>query len=181
MPESYPLVHAGQRATAKLMNSFHPVTVRKTGDTSRTSLTPAADPDLRFSVVANAVYELQGALFVSSNEPSAGADPDDNIKIDWSAPTGSEGSWGASGRAEGGESDTGDMKYLGTATITNSRMYGTGRGGSTAPFVIIIQAVLITGSVDGIYSLDWSVGQNVNTAATITVYEHSHLVLTRVA
>lgn len=188
MAERYPAVRAGQRVTGNLLESLKPVTVRKMADTARTSLTATADQELQFSVEANAVYQGEGILYVSSNEPSDANDPSDNIKIDWGAPTGSDGTWGAIGRAAADgdgdppiDSDTGDARLIGTSTVTNSRNFGTDNGGAGAPLTVHVQMLLITGSTAGTYSLNWSVSQNVSSAATITLYQDSFLVLQRIA
>lgn len=188
MAESYPAVAAGQKATGSLMESFKPRTVRKASDTGRTSLTATADPELQITVEANAIYLMEGILFVSSNEPSDANDPSDNIKVDWGAPSGSDGSWGAIGlRAADGDgippvdSDTDEVRLVGTTTVTNSRNYGVDNGGTNSPNPIQVQGLLITGSTAGTYSVNWGVGQNISTAATITVYTNSFIVLQRIA
>lgn len=188
MAESYPPFIAGQRVTGSLFESYKPITARKVADTARTSLTATADPELQLVVEANAVYQGEGILFVSSNEPSDANDPSDNIRVDWSAPTGSDGTWGAVGlRAADADgippvdSDTDEVRLIGTPTITNSRVFGTDNGGSGNPVTVHLQMLLITGSTAGTYSLDWGVGQNVSSAATITVYQDSFIALRRIA
>jgi hypothetical protein len=188
MPETYPTFRSGQRVTGNLLKSSQPVTVRKVSDTARTSTTATADPELQFAVEADAVYLMEGILYASSNEPSDANDPSDNIKIDWGAPSGSDGSWGAIGlRAADGDgippvdSDTDEVRLIGTSTVTNSRNYGADNGGSGATSPVQVQGVLITGAAAGTYSVNWGVGQNISTAATITLYAHSYIVLQRIA
>lgn len=191
MAESYPPFIAGQKVTGSLLVSFKPITVRKVADTARTSLTATADPELQLRVEANAVYRGEGLLYVSSNEPSDANDPSDNIKIDWGAPAGSDGSWGAVGRAAADndgtpgvppiDSETGNVRTIGTSTITNSRQYGTDNGGAGSTLTIHLQMLLITGATAGTYSLNWSVHQNISTAATITLYNDSFIALQRIA
>lgn len=177
MPESYPNVRAGQKVTGALLESMKPVTVRKASDTARTSTTPSADPELQFTVEANAVYTMEGVLYYDGSVDTT------DIQIDWSAPTGSDGSWGAIGLPEtdAGAANVNDtnVKLVGTTTITSARAYGVDNLGTGSPATLHVKSLLITGSTAGTYSLDWSVQSG--EAGTITMLNDSWLALQRIA
>lgn len=179
MAESYPAFRAGQKVTGELLASMLPRTVRKTSDTARTSTTPSADPELQITVEANAVYRMDGILYVFGSV-------DTDIQVDWSAPTGSDGSWGASGLAETenwvgalSPSNVTNGKLVGTTTITSARAYGVDDAGAGSPTAMQVQALLITGSTAGTYSLDWSVQSG--EVGTVTVMTDSYFTLVRIA
>lgn len=179
MAERYPTVRAGQKVTGSLLDSMLPKTVRKTADTARTSTTPSADPELQIAVEANGVYVVEGMLLVFGSV-------DTDMQLDWSAPTGSDGSWGATGLAETenwagalNPSNVTNGKMVGTTTITSARAYGVDDAGSGSPTAMFINGLLIVGSTAGTYSVDWSVQSG--EVGTITVMSDSWLKLTRIA
>lgn len=178
MAERYPQVRAGQKVTGALLESMLPLTVRKTSDTSRTSTTPSADPELQVAVEANAVYVMRGILYVYASVIT-------DLQLDWSAPTGSDGSWGAVALPEENlttpaPSNSAAVKTVGTVTITNARAYGVDAAGAGSPGTIHVQSLLITGSTAGTYSVDWSV-QSGAPAATLTMMTDSYITLQRIA
>lgn len=172
MAESYPPVRAGQKVTGSYLASFQPLTARKTADTSRTSTTATDDPELTFEVEADAVYRMKGILYVSGTVAT------DDIGIDWTAPSGASGHWGAAGPGVNATSDTGSVRLVGEDGIDSERSYGTGTGGATAPLTIHVQSLLITGSSSGTYALSWRLFSGTGTA---TIYTDSFLVLQRIA
>jgi hypothetical protein len=177
MAERYPIVRAGKRVTGAFLESFQPQFVRKTADTARTSGT-GADPELQFEVEANAVYEMRGMVYCSGTAST------DDINIDFSAPSGTDGTWSGHGMSNdalpdgsGGTVGTVAPKLLGTG-ITSGRSFGTGTGGASAPAAIAITATIIVGSTAGTYSLDWN---RLGGSGTVTVYQDSFMMFTRVA
>lgn len=176
MAESYPALRAGQKVTGSLLTSMKPLTVRKLSDTARTSTTPTADPELQFTVEANAVYRMEGILYYDGSVET-------DIQIDWSAPTGSDGSWGAVGAPETEaftpNVNVSQVKLVGTGTITSARAYGVDNLGTGSPLTLHVRSLLITGSTAGTYSLDWSVQSG--EVGTITMLNDSFLALRRIA
>lgn len=178
MAERYPTVRAGQKVTGSLLDSMLPKTVRKTADTSRTSNTASADPELQITVEANGVYIVEGTLYVTATDIVDGGGAVDDINIDWSAPSGSDGTWSGQGPLTNATSTETQIRTIGTA-ITSSRTFGVGSTSAAAPAVIDITATLIVGSTAGTYSLDWAVGTG--TSGPVVVYQDSWLKLTRIA
>jgi hypothetical protein len=157
----------------------------KASDTARSSTTTtAADPELQFSVLANAVYVMDGWLKVSG-------DATGDINLDWSPPTGSTGEWMGHGpgnnviSATGGPgvlaADTaetrGYMVRLESNDIAAARSFGLIT--STDLLTIVLNGTLRVGSSDGTYSLDWAQVSSVATATTI--YADSWIRLQRIA
>ena len=176
MAESYPTFRAGKKVTGALLESIKPVTVRKLSDTARSTTTVADDPELQFSVEANAVYRMEGVLYFNGSVAT-------DIEIDWSAPSGSDGSWAAIGmpQTETATPDTfnSNMSSTGTTTITSSRAYGVDDNGTGSPSTLHVRSLLITGSSAGTYALAWSVQPT--EVGTITMLADSFLYLQRIA
>lgn len=181
MAESYPTFSGSQRVGARLMASLLSQTVRKVLDTSRTSEVVALDPELQFTVEANAVYRMEGILYVSSNS-AVGVAPDDDIVIDFEVPSSATGKWGAVGLQTNSAEDSafGGLARLIGSDVDQGRQYGTDSGGIVDPSTIHFQGILITSS-GGTYGLSWSRGPTATTAETITVYADSLMTIQRVA
>lgn len=172
MAESYPSFRAGQKVSASLLDSMKPITVRKVLDTPRATATVTDDPELTFQVQANAVYRMEGILYVSNTTAT------DDITIDWTTPASSTGSWGAIGPATDTAVETDStVRTVGTSSIDASRAYGTSIGGASSPLTIHVRSLLITTSA-GTYALAWA--RNTGTGTT-TVYNDSFLSLQRIA
>lgn len=184
MVEYYPQPAAGQKITASLLRDMLPKTARKTADTSRNSTTTQTpDPHLTFEVEANAVYVWDGWI---KYEASTTGD----FIIDFSAPTGSLGEWGAHGPGIvvigaddsplGLQTDTaqstGYMLRVETNDVTQFRTYG---GLGAQQLTVLIAGTLRVGSTAGTFSLDWA--QGTSDASNTTVYTDSWLKMTRVA
>jgi len=185
MPEAYPTYLAGQRITASLLSSGQPQVARKTADTQRAATTtPAADPHLTFSVVANAVYVLDGWL--KYDGPTAA-----DLLLDWSAPSGTEGEWLGWGVGHSPVisfnttpaivSDSVQSRGYPIRTesndVTAAKSFGC-LGVGTA-LTMVLAATVRVGSVSGTYSLDWS--QQVSDASNVTLFTDSWLRLQRIA
>jgi len=171
MPERYPIVRAGKRVTGAFLESFQPLVVRKTADTGRTTTTAAADPELQLTVEANATYLVTAVLHCSNTTAN------DDINIDFTAPSGADGTWGGHGLAINVAADTADAR-MASQGVDTAKSFGTDDGGGTAPTPVFIMGMLITGSTSGTYSIDWC--QN-NATGTLTVYQDSWLRLDRIA
>lgn len=171
MAERYPTVRAGQKVTGELLDSMLPKTVRKTADTGRTSTTASDDPELQFTVEANAVYTVHGILFTNATDEAT------DINVDWTAPSGADGTWAGLGQPTTATTTDGTVRTVGTG-ITAARNYGVDSGGVSNPLTIRISALLITGSTAGTYALSW--GANA-ASGTVSVLTDSFLTFTRIA
>lgn len=141
----------------------------KAADTARTTGT-GDDPDLTFTVAANAVYRVHGALRVNTTD-ATNAD----INVDWTVPASAGGFWVGVGQPTGATGTDGTVRMQGSA-IDASRAYGAivSAGNELA---IVIDAILITASA-GTYALNWS---RTGGSGTLTLMQHSHLELIREA
>jgi hypothetical protein len=182
--EYYPQPLAGQRLRASTLRDMLPKTARKTADTSRSATTTAAaDPHLTFEVEANAVYVWDGWL---KYDGATGGD----FIVDFTAPTGSLGEWGAHGAGIvviGADDSplvlqtdtvqsTGYMVRLETNDVMQFRTYGALGTGNA--LTILIAGTLRVGSTAGTFSLDWA--QGTSNATATTVFTDSWLKMTRV-
>lgn len=147
---------------------------RRTSDLSRNASGPSDDPQLQFSVAANAVYALVGWVKYSALD---GAD----ISLDWSAPAGALGEWTGHGQGFATTAQTTNGYQIRTETtdITASRAF-SGTTATTGEFSILIMGTLRTAGTAGTYALQWA--QNTTDAANpTTVYTDSWLRLERIA
>lgn len=167
MAEQYPSPRAGQKVTGEFLSSMLPQTVRKVADTARTVTTPLDDPELQITVVANAVYTIDGLLHFSSSADSV------DVTIDWTAPTGADGSWSGIGQPTGATGTDGTVRTM-TTSITANRAYGTDDASNLS---IVVNTLLIVGSTAGTYALNW----NPANAGTCTMLTDSYLVFRRIA
>jgi len=185
MPEAYPTYLAGQRITASLLASGQPQTARKTADTQRAAVTtPAADPHLAFTVIAGAVYVLDG--WIKYDGPTAA-----DLLLDWSAPSGTEGEWLGWGVGHSPVisfnttpaivSDSVQSRGYPIRTesndVTAAKSFGC-LGVGTA-LTMELKATVRVGSTGGTYSLDWA--QQTSDASNVTLFTDSWLRLLRIA
>lgn len=145
---------------------------RRTSDLARdTTATPAADPQLLFSVRANAVYLLDGWIKYS-------ADTAADITLDWSIPAGALGEWTGTGASIDTAGSANGYEVQLTATdVDAARSFGG--AGTGANLTVDIKGTLRVGGTAGTYQLLWS--QRVSNAAATTLYTDSWLRLHRVA
>lgn len=147
--------------------------VYKTVDTPRNNTTTTvADPDLQFTVAANAVYTMEGFIIVSGDAGSGQG----RINLDWSAPTLATGKWTGTlvdGNATG--EPTAIRQFANDLTAARgSSTYGSAAGSEVG---IILRGILETANAAGTYSFDWA--QITSDAAATTVKAGSWLALTR--
>lgn len=172
MAERFPVFRAGQKVTGDLLASMQPLTARKVSDTSRASTTTTtADPELQFSVEANAVYTMDGWI---KYDAVTAAD----ISMDWSAPSGSLGEWTGSGAANDiAGAASGYLIQVAATDITTARSFGG--GGIGVLLTVNVYGTLRVGSTAGTYSFDWA--QLASNATATTVYADSWVRLIRIA
>ena len=143
---------------------------RKTADTPRTTATRTDDPDLTFSVAANAVYEVTGMLNWYTTDDSTA-----DIAADWTVPSGATGKWAGIGQPAGATSTDGTVRTV-ASDIDALRNYGA-LTDSSNPLTIIVHALLVTTNA-GTYALNWA---RTGGSGTLTLTQHSFIKLLRVA
>lgn len=145
---------------------------RKTADTARSqTTTPAADPHLTFTLVANAVYVMDGWIKYF-------ADPAADLTVDFTIPSGTLGEW--SGFAAGSNTSTATTVGYSIRTDSNDidqarNFYGTSDSDLTA----IINGLIRVGGTGGTYSLDWA--QSTSSLIATVLFTDSWLRLHRIA
>lgn len=168
----YPSIAAGTDITDDLLNSMMPAFVLKPSDTSRTSTTTfTADPDLTFSLAANATYEIVLYLHYSGHQSGL-------IKTQWTVPSGATGLRSGIGAASTNTDANlqGDGRFA-VHGFTTAVTYGT-RTTSTFQCAAIEEGIVTTTNA-GTFSLDWA--QNASHATATTVHSNSRLWVRRLA
>ncbi|MEI5100286.1 hypothetical protein RB200_19385 [Streptomyces sp. PmtG] len=172
MPEAYPTPLAGQRATATLLRSMQPQTVRKTADESRAATTTFLDDThLVFPAEAAAVYTMVGWIKYF-------ADPTPDIKMQFAVPSGCLGEWAwlmpGSGTAAG--ATTGYSIRTETNDVASFR---TGYGTSDTTQFTPVSGLFRMSTTAGNISLQWA--QNTSNATATVLYTDSWLTFLRIA
>lgn len=158
----------GSLIVSGVNGTFH---ARKTGDTNVTSQTiPQADPHLVIPVVANAVYELDGILFITSTSTT----PDVGIQMD--GPASSAGTWQTIAPPTSATTDDSTVRTIATAMGT-TRTYGLQTASQVFGFPV--SGMLQTVGTAGNFTVSWAQSTSSATATTMKVY--SWIRLTRVA
>jgi hypothetical protein len=137
---------------------------RKLGDTNRSSTTtPSDDPELVIAMVANAVYELEGVLFVTS----ASLTPD--FKMNINGPASSAGWWSSAAPSVGSTSDPDAVRTIASdiGTIT-TRSYGLPTVSDIYGFHIF--GMVETAGTAGNLAIQWSQATSNGTATTMKIY-----------
>lgn len=144
---------------------------RKTADTTITSnVTPVPDPHLFIPMVANAVYELNGMLLVTS----ASTTPDLTIQMD--GPAGSAGTWQTIGPPTAATTDDTPVRTIATS-LGAGRTYGLQTAGQVFGFPI--GGMVETAGNAGNFTVSWAQSTSNPTGTTMKIY--SWISLTRVA
>jgi len=150
---------------------------RKTADTARANTTTLAPDDhLSIAVAANATYEMDGVLYISS----ASLTPDFNVAIN--GPTGAGGQWNivgppAAAPTSAAVSDA-DVQRMAATTINGgSRSYGIANTGTI--YGLPVHGLVETAGTAGNVSVDWA--PTVSNATSVNLKRYSWLRLTRVA
>lgn len=143
---------------------------RKLVNQSVTNSTQQNDNDLFFSVVANAVYIVDGYLIY-------GADPSMNMRIGFTGPAGTTFDWNTTSAA-GGASSTISPVILDDQAIGT---FGYVMGGVTANTTKMtgkLNGLLVTSGTPGTFRYTWA--QNVTGANATIMYAGSYMRLKRV-
>lgn len=169
----YPDIFAGMRMTADVLDSMLPTSAYKTADTSVTNdVVVNADPHLSVAVEANAIYVLDGNIFVTS----ASLTPDFLFAFD--VPTSATGRWSMVGPPAAATTDDTTIRTISTAMGTaNTRSYGIPTAGTRSGFQV--SGLVDTAGTAGDVTLFWA--QNVSNATASTVEAFSWIRLQRIA
>lgn len=152
----YPNWAAGQRLTATSLAAGQSLIVFKASNTDRSSTTTLTDdPDLTFSLAANAVYIVEFYLFFAGNLG--------DLQTAWTVPSGASGTRSAMGpgsAATGGTSNNMDnvSGRFGVHGFSTTVAYG-GRTTGTTPGInqeIAVETSLTTTSSAGACTLKWA-------------------------
>lgn len=172
MTEYYPQWLAGQDITADRLNSMQPLVARKVVDTARSNTaTVANDPELTFTLAANATYVMDGWIKYS-------ADSSGDINIDWVGPSGVLGEWVGFATGLGSSAQTTNGYPIRTETNDVEQARAFAGLGSTVTLGLNIYGTIRTTN-GGTYVMQWAQGASFATATT--VYADSWLRLQRIA
>jgi hypothetical protein len=143
----------------------------KTSTTARAStITSTDDPHLTLSVVAGSTYAFNA--YIGYN-----ADVTADLKVGWTSPAASTGSWGAFGADVGATTIQGSPRWGATTSISGSTItvgaIGTGTNLGFCP------AGTFTAGASGTFALSWS--QAISSATATSILANSHLRLLRIA
>lgn len=143
----------------------------KTSTTSRTSTTTlTSDPDITFSVVANATYLVEGLILFA-------ADPAADLKIGWTAPTGASFPWCALGQTSTATGGSGSVITDGQDLTSTS--FGLGAvTDNTKTMTAQVRGYLTISSTAGTFALQWA--QIVSSSTATKLLAGTHLTLKRV-
>lgn len=159
----YPSYTAGQRLTAASLQAGQSMIAYKTANTDRANATMADDPDLQFSLAANAVYAVE--FFMHYAALSAAG-----FVTLWRIPTGAAGTKGIQGPgAAAVDANANNISMRsgvhGLTTLTVS--YGT-RNSATNQCLAYEECLLTTASA-GIVAIQWAQLTTNATAARMAV------------
>jgi hypothetical protein len=158
----------GNLAISGIGGTFH---ARKTADTSVTSQTiPQPDPHLLIPVVANAVYEMDGILFITSTSTT----PDVGIQMD--GPASSAGTWQTIAPPTSATTDDSTVRTIANSLGVN-RTYGLQTASQVFGFPV--SGMIETAGTAGNLQVSWAQSTSSATATTMKIY--SWIRLTRVA
>lgn len=143
---------------------------RKTADESVTSSTTLQNDDtLVLQGVADAVYEIEGALFYVGNTTG-------DIKVAFTFPSGNLYWFGKGGsEADGGFGGVGASRH--SASYNDASGTSTAFTGSTTNLALLLKGVWVVGVSGGALQLQWA--QNTSNATATTVKAGSFLRMQR--
>lgn len=146
----YPNYTAGQRLTAANLAAGQFMVVYKSSNTDRASTTTLAnDPDLTFTLAANAVYTVEFYLHY------AGALTPGEIRTAWTVPSGTSGNRGVHGPGSSATSDDNISTRSGVHGYATTVEYGVRSSGATNQ-QLAIEESLVTTSAAGTCAIQWA-------------------------
>jgi hypothetical protein len=166
----YPVITAGSKITADLLNSMMPNYLIKPGDTTRAStITNTNDPDLVVPVVANGVYDIEFNIIFGALQAAG-------IRTAWATPTGTVGLKRSLGPGSVNVAETNanttEMRWS-VVTATTQLGYTDPRNAVASLSHIIERGLITVGSTAGSVALTWS--QNVSSATGTVVSANSYV------
>jgi hypothetical protein len=140
---------------AEILGSFQTVGREnfriKGADTNRATATLTSDPDLTFSLDANATYEFEGDLYIGTTDATQA-----DFTMDWTIPSGAAGRWAAVGIDALDSSTTGTAGSIRLVTT----VYGSGTRSYAGISTTVIPVVKVSGIVrttaGGTFALSWA-------------------------
>lgn len=147
----YPLINAGQRLTASLVQSLVPLEAYKTAATTRTSTTVLADdPDLTLSLAASAVYDVIFYLHYAAISAA-------QFKTAWTVPASATGVRSARGLAstvsDSVNGGVGDVRS-GVHAFATAVTYGDRNNASNQCFAL--EEARVTTTTAGTLAIQWA-------------------------
>lgn len=171
----YPVVGGGTEVNDQFLSDMIDNYVIKNADaTPRTNSTIAADPDLTFSVVANAVYAVQFHIRWAGLQAAG-------LRTSWTVPTGTTGNKDCAGPGSANvvqaDANTTEMRWAvhGYSTVV---LYTNPRNSVSLQTFCDEYALLSVGSTAGSVTLNWA--QNVTNATGTLVVATSYVKYRRV-
>lgn len=141
----------------------------KTANLARATATATDDPDLTFTVEANAVYEVSSTLFYyTTDETNA------DLNLDWTVPAGAGGRWAGFGQGGGSPSANAGLMRTVSTVIDGARSYDA-LADSVNPLAMYSRHLLTTVS-GGTFALAWA---RTGGSGTVTLLANSHVSVTR--
>lgn len=155
----WPFYTAGQKLAAADLAAGQSLIAYKTASTDRSStITFSDDPELTFTLAANAVYIIEFYLFYAGNTGL--------MQTKWTVPAGASGNRSAMGpgsAATDANSNNISMRS-GVHAYTTAVLYGN-RGTASLNQSIAVETALVTTTTAGACALSWTQGTS-NAAAT---------------
>lgn len=147
----YPVVAAGKRVQALMLQGMIENVVVKPTSTDRASTTTLTiDPDLQFAAEANAIYWVRFQLWISAI--TAG-----EVATDWTVPTGVTGNRSVQGPGSAATDTSADNISVrhGVHAYTTDINYGC-RNNAANHFLVIEESVVEVGATAGTIGLNWA-------------------------
>lgn len=155
----WPFYTAGQELTAADLAAGQPLIAYKTASTDRSStITFSDDPELTFTLAANAVYIVEMYLFYAGNTGL--------MRTRWTVPTGATGNRSAMGPGSTSTDPNSDAIAMrsGVHAFSTAVTYGN-RGVGSLNQSIAVETSLVTTTTAGTCAISWTQGTS-NAAAT---------------
>lgn len=143
----------------------------KAGDTSRTTATTSADPDLSSTMSASSVYRFFGQLFFYTTDESTA-----DLNLGFVVPSGGTGRWSAFGQGGGSPSANAGLMRTISQEFATFRSYDAMLSG-TAQLSLLFGG-LITTTNSGSFAVSWA---RTGGSGTVTMLANSWMNVTRVA
>lgn len=144
----------------------------KTGDTTRTATTVLADPDLTVQITnSNGAFIIEGYLVISG-------DPNADINVNFTVPTGSSGNWTPLNYNTGATGNNGPIELVATQW-SGSRTFGLHPNGTTQYGIYVRGLLDLTAAPTNAVTLNWGAATGGGTGTTLAF--GSFLKSTRIA